>query len=97
MKDPFLTPGVTKDPVITPRRAGDAGEVVRRIADRLDDADFRVCRSWRRDCGRLEGRTNEQGRDAASQGTPFVHVEISRGVRDDRDTWTRLVRALARR
>jgi hypothetical protein len=82
------------DVVISPG-AGDAGEDVRRIADRLDDADFRVCRSWRRDCGRLEGKTNEQGRDAARQGTPFVHVEISRRVRDDRDTWNRLVRALA--
>jgi hypothetical protein len=84
------------DVVISPG-AGDAGEDVRRIADRLDDADFRVCRAWRRDCGRLEGKTNEQGRDAARRGTPFAHVEISRGVRDDRDTWTRLVRALARR
>jgi hypothetical protein len=84
------------DVVISPG-AGDAGEVVRGIADRLDDADFQVCRSWRRDCGRLEGKTNEQGRDAARQDTPFVHVEISRGVRDDRAAWTRLVRALARR
>lgn len=83
------------DVVISPG-AGDAGGLVRRVADRIDDADFRVCRSWRRDCGRLEGRTNEQGRDAARQGTPFVHVEISRSVRDDRDAWTRLVRALAR-
>jgi hypothetical protein len=84
------------DVVISPG-AGDAGEVVRGIADRVDDADFRVCRSWRRDCGRLEGKTNEQGRDAARQGTPFVHVEISRGVRDDRDAWSRLVSALAPR
>ena len=84
------------DVVISPG-AGDAGGFVRGIADRVDDADFRVCRSWRRDCGRLEGKTNEQGRDAARQGTPFVHVEISRGVRDDRDAWSRLVSALAPR
>jgi hypothetical protein len=82
------------DVVISPG-AGDAGALVRRVADRIGE-DFRVCRSWRQDCGRLEGTTNEQGRDAARQGTPFVHVEISRSVRDDRDTWSGLVRAIAR-
>jgi hypothetical protein len=82
------------DVVVSPG-AGDAGAAVRRVADRIDE-DFRVCRSWRQDCGRLEGTTNVQGRDAARQGTPFVHVEISRTVRDDRDTWTKLVRAMAR-
>jgi hypothetical protein len=81
------------DVVISPG-AGDAGESVRRVAERADE-DFQVCRSWRRDCGRLEGTTNEQGRDAARQGTPFVHVEISRSVRDDRDSWSKLVRAIA--
>jgi hypothetical protein len=83
------------DVVISPG-AGDAGDSVRRVADRIADEDFRVCRSWRQDCGRLEGTTNEQGRDAARQGTPFVHVEISRSVRDDRDAWSTLVRAIAR-
>jgi hypothetical protein len=82
------------DVVLSPG-AGDDGDLVRRIADRLGDADFRVCRSWREDCGRLEGKTNEQGRDAAERGTPFVHVEISRSVRDDPAAWSRLVRALA--
>jgi hypothetical protein len=82
------------DAVISPG-AGDAGPAVRRAADQIAD-DFQVCRSWRQDCGRLEGTTNEQGRDAARQGTTFVHVEISRNVRDDRDTWSRLVRAIAR-
>lgn len=82
------------DVVVSPG-AGDAGAYVRRVADQVDE-DFRVCRSWREDCGRLEGTTNEQGRDAARQGTPFVHVEISRSVRDDRGSWSRLVRAMAR-
>jgi hypothetical protein len=84
------------DVVISPG-AGDEGEFVRGIATRLDDADFRVCRSWQRDCGRLEGRTNEQGRAAAERGTPFAHVEISRTVRDDRAAWAHLVRALSPR
>jgi hypothetical protein len=83
------------DVVISPG-AGDAGEFVRRLAKSVDDADFQVCRSWREDCGRLEGTTNEQGRDAARRGTPFVHVEISRTTRDDRDAWTALVAAMAK-
>lgn len=82
------------DVVVSPG-AGDAGDAVRRVAERLDD-DFQVCRSWRQDCGRLEGKTNEQGREAARQGTPFVHLEISRSIRDDRDSWSSLVRAIAR-
>jgi hypothetical protein len=81
------------DVVVSPG-AGDAGAYVRRIASRLDE-DFRVCRSWREDCGDLEGRTNVQGRAAAERGAPFAHVEISRGVRDDRDAWSKLVRAMA--
>ena len=83
------------DVVVSPG-AGDAGDSVRRVAERGRRRDFEVCRSWRQDCGRLEGTTNEQGRDAARQGTPFVHVEISRSVRDDRDAWSELVRAIAR-
>jgi hypothetical protein len=82
------------DVVVSPG-AGDAGDSVRRAAEEIDD-DFRVCRSWRQDCGQLEGTTNEQGRDAARRGTPFVHVEISRSVRDDRDDRTSLVRAMTR-
>lgn len=82
------------DVVVSPG-ATDADQSARRVAERIDDEDFRVCRSWEQDCGQLEGTTNEQGRDAAREGTPFVHVEISRSIRDDRDAWSALVRALA--
>lgn len=81
------------DVVISPG-AGDAGDPVRRVADRIDDEDLRVCRSWRQDCGRLEGTRNEQGQDAAARGTVFVHLEISRSVRDDRDVSSKLVHAV---
>ena len=81
------------DVVVSPG-AGDAGDHVRRVADRIDDEDLRVCRSWRQDCGRLEGTSNEQGRDAAERGTVFVHLEISRSVRDDRAAWSKLVHAI---
>lgn len=80
------------DVVISPG-AGDAGDSVRRVADRIDE-DLRVCRSWRQECGRLEGTRNEQGRDAAARGTVFVHLEISRSVRDDHDAWSKLVHAV---
>jgi len=82
------------DVVVSPG-ASEPGGYVRRVADQLAE-DFQVCRSWRQDCGRLEGTTNVQGRDAAERGTPFVHVEISRTIRDDRDEWSELVRATAR-
>lgn len=83
------------DVVVSPG-AGDPGDVVSRVADRIADEDFRVCRSWRQECGALEGTTNVQGRDAARRGTPFAHVEISRTIRDDRDLWSTLVRGIAR-
>lgn len=90
----FHDDSLPDDDVVISPGAGDAGTLVRRVADEVDE-DFRICRAWRSDCGDLEGRTNEQGRDAADRGTPFVHVEISRSVRDDRAEWTSLVRALA--
>jgi hypothetical protein len=82
------------DVVISPG-AGDETHPVRGAADRLDDEDLRVCRSWRQDCGRLEGTRNEQGRDAAKRDTVFVHLEISRTIRDNRDAWSKLVNAIA--
>jgi hypothetical protein len=83
------------DVVISPG-AGDVGDAVGRLADRIDDADLDVCRSWRSDCAGLEGTSNEQGRDAAERGTVFAHVELSREVREDRDGWPSLVRAMGR-
>lgn len=83
------------DVVISPG-VGDAGHSVRRLAERIDDEDLDLCRSWQSDCNGLEGTRNEQGRDAAERGTVFVHVELSRSVRDDRDAWSRLVRAIRR-
>jgi hypothetical protein len=83
------------DVVISPG-AGDAGDSVRRLAERIDDVALDVCRSWRSNRGGLEGTRNEQGRDAAERGTVFAHVEMSRGVREDRAAWPRLVRAIGR-
>jgi hypothetical protein len=82
------------DVVISPG-AGKAGPVIRRIADGIGDTGLKTCRSWDRDCGRLEGTSNEQGKVAAGHGSVFVHLETSRTVRDDEQQWTRLVRAIA--
>jgi hypothetical protein len=70
------------DVVISPG-LGALSDPVRRAADRLTGAGFVVCRSWLGSCGRLEGTQNEQGIDAAARHTVFLHVEISRSVRDD--------------
>ncbi len=52
----------------------------RRLADALRDRGFAVCRAWVRSCP-LEGRENVQGRTAADEDVPFLHVEFARSVR----------------
>lgn len=68
--------------VVLSAGAAEAGDAARRAADRLDDAGFRVCRAWAEPCRGLAGTTNVQGR--ATGGTPFLHVELNRTVREDR-------------
>jgi hypothetical protein len=82
------------DVVISPG-AGKAGSVIKRIAGDIDDAGLKTCRSWERECGRLEGTRNEQGKVADEQDAVFVHLETSRSVRDDDEQWNKLVRAIA--
>jgi hypothetical protein len=79
--------------VISPG-AGAVTDPVRQLADRVADAGFAVCRSWVNPCGRLEGTQNVQGIDAAARHTLFVHVEVSRSVRDDPTRWGALAAAL---
>jgi hypothetical protein len=66
-----------------------------RAATLLADTGLRVCRAWAGPCGQLEGTTNVQGDEARHLGTFFLHVELSRGVRDHRSRWLPAVRALA--
>lgn len=82
------------DVVISPG-AGKAGSVIRRVADGIGAAGLVTCLSWERECGRLEGTRNEQGKVAAEREAVFVHLESSRSVRDDEQRWTGLVRAIA--
>jgi hypothetical protein len=81
------------DVVISPG-AGALSDPVQRAADRLAAGGLSVCRSWLDACGRLEGKTNEQGIDAAARHTVFVHVELSRSIRDAPARWGSLAVAL---
>ncbi|MFE7134716.1 hypothetical protein ACFVIM_28030 [Streptomyces sp. NPDC057638] len=54
----------------------------RELSDELAERGFTVCRGWVRDCP-LEGRTNVQGRKAAAEDVPFLHVEFSNRLRTD--------------
>jgi hypothetical protein len=82
------------DVVVSPG-SGQPPQVVRRVAERLKDIGLATCVSWNQNCGRLEGTRNVQGRKAAELDAPFLHLEISRSVRDDSTRWTHLIRALA--
>jgi hypothetical protein len=81
------------DVIISPG-AGEPGPQHEEIVDRLSADDLRVCAAWRSRCGDLEGRTNEQGKAAAAEHTPFVHVELSRTTRETPTTWHPLTTAL---
>lgn len=71
--------------------AAEAGDAARRAADRLAEAGFRVRRAWAEPCRGLAGTTNVQSQ--AAGGTPFLHVELNRTVRETRRD--DVVRALA--
>ncbi|HEY0453104.1 hypothetical protein [Actinophytocola sp.] len=81
--------------VIVSAGAGRHGKEHTEIVDRLEASGLQVCAAWRARCGQLEGRRNRQGITAAKEDATFVHVEISRTVRDGADRWGRLVAALA--
>ncbi len=70
-----------------------AGDPVRRAADRLADGGFSVCRAWVSSCGALEGMKNVQGKAAAEEGTAFLHVEMSRTVRESGTARADVIRA----
>ncbi|UOX89284.1 hypothetical protein MUY14_01170 [Amycolatopsis sp. FBCC-B4732] len=71
-----------------------AGDAARRAADRLTADGFAVCRAWEERCKGLEGTTNVQGKMAAADDTVFLHVEMSRTVRESPERRADVVRAL---
>jgi hypothetical protein len=71
-----------------------SGAAARRVADAIDAAGFALCRAWDQSCAKLEGTQNVQAHTAADVGVTFLHVEVSRTVRDDLARRAELVRAL---
>ncbi|MGK4597960.1 hypothetical protein [Amycolatopsis sp. w19] len=70
------------DDIVLSSGATVAGPPAHRAADRLEAAGLDVCRAWASSCGALEGTKNVQGKAAAKDGTVFLHVEMSRTVRE---------------
>ncbi|MGW5743652.1 hypothetical protein [Amycolatopsis sp. NPDC003861] len=70
------------------------GDATRRAAARLTAERFAVCRAWTERCEGLEATTNVQGRLAAAGGTAFLHVEMSRTVRESPERRADLIHAL---
>lgn len=91
----FADSSVPGRDVVVSTGAGDVARPQgRTLADALDDDGFRVCRAWVDKCP-LEGRNNKQGRLAAAEDVPFLHVEVSRAVRGDAARTARAVAAMA--
>ncbi|MGW2563604.1 hypothetical protein ACWCXB_31145 [Streptomyces sp. NPDC001514] len=63
------------------------------LAEALREGGFDVCRAWARSCP-LEGRSNVQGRKAAEEGVPFLHIEFSNAVRTSREQAVRAAEAV---
>ncbi|BCJ64899.1 hypothetical protein [Polymorphospora rubra] len=69
----------------------------REVGDGLADAGLTTCLAWLTRCGRLEGTRNEQGRVAAEQDAPFIHLELGWSVRGDPASLDRVAKALGDR
>lgn len=82
------------DAVVSPG-AGQAGPLHDRVARALRRQGLDVCRPDGGPCERLSGRGNVQGAASARTGTPFVHLELGRSVREDEDGRGPLVEVLA--
>lgn len=69
--------------VVISAGAGRATQYIRTLADKLEEADFTICRAWSEDCNNLEGKRNTQGRASASSGLTFIHLELNRTLREN--------------
>ena len=66
-----------------------------RAGDGFQAAGLATCRAWAQVCAGLEGTTNVQGQLARRDGTVFLHVEMSRTVRDSEMYRSRVGKVLA--
>lgn len=82
------------DVVVSPGSAR-PGPLLDAVAEGVERIELRACLAEERRCGRLEGRTNEQGRASQRSDAAFVHLEVARSVRRDRDARAALARSVA--
>jgi hypothetical protein len=80
--------------VVLSTGTGVSGAAAHRVGDAIEAAGFALCRAWDQSCAKLEGTQNVQAHAAADIGSTFLHVEVSRTVRDDAARRAKLVRAL---
>jgi hypothetical protein len=59
-----------------------AGDAAIRLGKGCRAAGLATCAAWAQICAGLEGNTNVQGQLAKTEGTVFLHVEMSRTIRD---------------
>ncbi|MFF3644415.1 hypothetical protein [Streptomyces sp. NPDC002564] len=81
------------DVVASTGRGREAVDEGRDLADALRERGYDVCRAWARSCP-LAGRSNLQGRAAASHDVPFLHVEFGPRIREHDDDARAAVTAL---
>ena len=91
----YATSSAPDSDVIVSPGAAELSPLAREVADRLDDAGLRTCRVWSDACGPLQGRSNAQGAASKASGAPFVHLEVSGRVRQDRRRTEVVVEAVA--
>ncbi|WP_344326796.1 hypothetical protein [Streptomyces macrosporus] len=82
------------DAIVSTGRGEDGLREARELARALDADGLEVCRAWARPC-ELAGRTNQQGRRAAAERVPFLHLEFNRKTRADEERVDRVVAAMA--
>ncbi|HYG84021.1 MAG TPA: hypothetical protein VD907_04020 [Verrucomicrobiae bacterium] len=77
--------------------SGDAknSEAIKRLADALEAAGFRIARNWDNTATIMKGMDNVQGAAAEADGTAFAHVEVSKTVRVSEELRARYLQAVA--
>lgn len=83
---------VTEEVVVS--SGADPTSLVTAVAARIGDAGFSVCIADRLACAALAGTRNIQGAAWRAADAEFLHLEIARRIRDDRDRTAVLVAAV---
>ncbi|UGY91957.1 hypothetical protein [Streptomyces gobiensis] len=82
------------DVVLSTGKGTKGRDQARELAGALRGEGLEVCRAWARPC-ELAGSTNVQGRRAAAEKVPFLHIEFNRDVRASKDRSRQVVDAMA--